>query len=440
MSFLDYTGGMQRTLVAGLKAWKTKKKRYPLIVYGARQVGKTWLINEFGRTEYENTAYVNFETNRRIASFFDDDISPKRLLSLIAGALGQKIKSGKTLLFFDEIQSCERALTSLKYFCEEAPHIHIIAAGSLLGIALNRETYSFPVGKVESLTLHPLNFEEFLFALGKAGLCREIRNCYTDDTAMPRGLHNELMEFYKIYLLTGGMPRVIDAYIQSGELLETRVIQNEIMNNYIADMAKYALPPESIKIRACYDSIPVQLAKDNKKFQYKVVKSGGSAALFGTAIEWLHFSGVVLKSQRIAHAEIPLPVYAEPGSFKLYMGDTGMLTMKARLETGTILSPLETNNRFMGAVAENYVAQALAASGHPLCYWQSDNTAEIDFLLQRDGAVIPVEVKAGMHTKSRSLSVFTEKHKTPYAIRISAKNFGFENGVKSVPLYAVFCI
>jgi predicted AAA+ superfamily ATPase len=431
---------MERTLLSALRAWKTKKERYPLIVYGARQVGKTWLIKEFGKAVYQNTVYVNLENNRRIASLFDDDLSPKRLLPLIGAMVNQKIEPGKTLLFLDEIQCCERALTSLKYFCEEAPEIHVIAAGSLLGIVLNREKYSFPVGKVESLTLYPMNFEEFLGAKGKASLCAEIRRCYAGNEIMPQGLHNELMELYKIYLVSGGMPRVVDSYIQNRELLETRTLQNEIMNNYIADMAKYASAPETIIIRACYDSIPVQLAKDNKKFQYKVVKSGGSAALFGTAIEWLNFSGIVLKTQRITHAEIPPAVHVDLSSFKLYMGDTGMLTMKAGLDTLTILSPLETNNRFMGAVTENYVASELTANGHPLYYWQSDDTAEVDFLLQREGGIIPVEVKAGIHTKSRSLSVFTERYKTPYAIRISAKNFGFENNIKSVPLYAVFCV
>jgi predicted AAA+ superfamily ATPase len=431
---------MERTLSGSLEQWKTKKNRYPLIVYGARQVGKTYLINEFGKTRYKNLVYVNFETDRRIASFFDDDISPKRLLTLIGGAVNQKIESSGTLLFFDEIQSCERALTSLKYFREAAPRIHVIAAGSLLGIAVNREQFSFPVGNVESLTLYPLTFDEFLSALGKEQSCAEIRSCYDSNQAMPRGLHRELMELYKIYLITGGMPRVVNTFAQNHDLSEIRTIQHEIMNNYIADMAKYASTGDSVKIKACYNSIPAQLAKENKKFQYKVVRSGGSAALFGMAIEWLNFAGIALKCQRITHAEAPLAVYADPGSFKLYMGDTGMLTMKAGIETGMILSPLELETRFMGAVAENYSAAALAASGHPLYYWQSDNTAEVDFLLQKDGRVIPVEVKAGVHTKSRSLSVFKEKYKSEYAIRISGRNFGFERGIKSVPLYAVFCI
>jgi predicted AAA+ superfamily ATPase len=427
-------------MAESLKKWKAKKGRLPLIVYGARQTGKTWLVNEFGRTEYDNLVYINFENDRRIASFFDDNISPKRLLPLISAALNQKIEAGKTLLFFDEVQSCERALTSLKYFCEEAPQIHVVAAGSLLGIAVNRENSSFPVGKVESLTLYPMTFDEFLAALGREALIPEIRSCYAKDEAMPRGLHDELMELYKLYLITGGMPAVVGDYIQNRNLAGVRSIQNEIMNNYIADMAKYALSAESVKIRACYDSIPMQLAKDNRKFQYKVVKSGGSAALFGVSIEWLRFSGIALRCQKVANAEMPLAVHADLGSFKLYMSDTGMLTQKSGLEAGLILSPLETHSRFMGAVAENYTAAALTASGHPLYYWQSDNTAEIDFLLQKDGRVVPIEVKAGPHIKSRSLSVFRERYKSELAIRISAKNFGFENGIKSVPLYAVFCI
>jgi predicted AAA+ superfamily ATPase len=403
-------------------------------------VGKTYLINEFGRANYRNLVYINFETNRRLASFFDDDISPRRILSLIASAVNQKIENDRTLLFFDEIQSCERALTSLKYFCEEAPGVHIIAAGSLLGIAVNRGSYSFPVGKVESRTLYPMTFDEFLLALDREALCAEIRSCYASDRAMPRGLHDELMELYRFYLVSGGMPAVVNSFIVHRELTEARTIQNEIMNNYIADMVKYADAGDSVKIRACYNSIPAQLAKENKKFQYKVVKTGGSAALFGMAIEWLHFAGVVLKCQRLNTVEMPLAVYADPGSFKLYMGDTGMLTMKAGLEAGTILSPLEPDNRFMGAVAENYTAAALTASGHPLYYWQSGNTAEIDFVLQKDGAVIPLEVKAGTNTKSRSFSVFAGKYHPPWSIRVSAKNFGFENGIKSVPLYAAFCI
>jgi predicted AAA+ superfamily ATPase len=409
-------------------------------VHGARQVGKTYLVNEFSGAEYASTLYINFENNQRVASFFDEDISPERILSLLEGVFGEKILPGKTLLFFDEIQACERALTALKYFYEEAPDIHIIAAGSLLGVALNREKYSFPVGKVESLMLYPLDFEEFLWALGRESWCAEIRTCYDGNQKMPRGLHSGLLELYKIYLITGGMPRAVNEYAENKTLVRVSDIQNEIMNNYIADMSKYATAADGVKIRACYNSIPNQLAKDNKKFQYKVVRAGGSAAIFGIAVEWLNFAGIVYKCDKLNHAAIPLAVYTEQGSFKLYMGDVGMLTMKSNFPQNMVLSPLDIDNSFLGALAENYVAAMLAASGHSLYYWQSDNTAEVDFVIQKEDKIIPVEVKAGLHTKSRSLSVFFEKYKPEYAIRISAKIFGFENNIKSVPLYAVFCI
>ncbi|GHU97110.1 ATPase [Spirochaetia bacterium] len=431
---------MERKLFSTLGAWKTKRGRQPLIVQGARQVGKTWLIQEFGRREFKNTIYIDFEKNKRVASFFEEDITPERIVRYLEGEFGEEVVSGQTLLFFDEIQSCERALTSLKYFCDETPDIPVIAAGSLLGVALNREQYSFPVGKVETLHLLPLDFEEFLWALGKQWLCAEIRLSYEGDKKMPLALHNELLELYKLFLITGGMPKVVSVYTEEQRLVNVAVIQNEIMNNYIADMAKYASPQESVKIRACYNSIPNQLAKDNKKFQYKVVKSGGSAAIFGASIEWLNFAGVVLKCDKVDHPHLPLAVHTEPGSFKLYMADVGMLTMKAALPQGMILSNLEVDNTFLGALAENYVAVSLNARGYLLYYWQSGNTAEMDFIIQKDEQIIPVEVKAGTHVKSRSLSVFGAQYGYDYAIRISTKNFGFENRIKSVPLYAVFCM
>lgn len=431
---------MERKLFSTLGLWKTKKGRRPLIVQGARQVGKTWLIQEFGRREFKKLIYIDFEKNKRAASFFAEDISPEKIIRYLEGEFGEAIVPGETLLFFDEIQACERALTSLKYFCDEAPDIPVIAAGSLLGVALNREQYSFPVGKVETLHLLPLDFEEFLWALGKKWLCAEIRGAYEQDKKIPQALHSELLELYKLFLIIGGMPGVVSIYAEDQRLVNVSVIQNEIMNNYIADMAKYASPPESVKIRACYNSIPNQLAKDNKKFQYKVVKSGGSAAIFGASIEWLNFAAVVLKCNKLTDPRLPLAVYTEPANFKLYMADVGMLTMKSALPQGMILSNLEVDNTFLGALAENYVAISLNALGYPLYYWQSDNTAEVDFVIQKDGRIIPVEVKAGIHVKSRSLSVFAEKYSYDYAVRISAKNFGFENRIKSVPLYAVFCM
>ena len=341
-------------------------------------------------------------------------------------------------MILDEIQSCERALTSLKYFCEETPEYHIVAAGSLLGVAINRQRYSFPVGKVETITLYPLDFEEFLWARGKEFLCEEIHGAYGVMEPLPEALHQEAIELYREYLLIGGMPACLNAFLSSGSFLDVPLVQNEILDNYIADMAKYASNTDSVKIRACYNSIPAQLAKDNKKFQYKVVQKGGSAALFGASIEWLNLAGVVLKCQRISQAYEPIAVYADLSAFKLYMGDVGLLTMKSGISQQTVLSG--EGNTFMGAVTENYVAQQLVAKGYDLYYWESGSTAELDFVLQKDNQIIGIEVKKGEHVRSRSLGVFASSYKSAYAVRLSIKNFGEKDGLKAVPLYAAFCV
>ena len=382
--------------------------------------------------------YINLETNLTIASYFNDNIAPERLLRYLEASTGERIIPGETLIIFDEIQSCERALTALKYFCEETPEFHIAAAGSLLGVAINRQHYSFPVGKVETITLYPLDFEEYLWARGKELLCGEIRTAYETMEPLPDALHQEAIELYREYLIIGGMPACINAFLKSGSFLDVPLVQNEILDNYIADMAKYASNTDSVKIRACYNSIPAQLAKDNKKFQYKVVQKGGSATLFGASIEWLNLAGVVLKCQRINQAFEPIAVYADLSAFKLYMGDVGLLTMKSGLSQQTVLSG--EGNTFMGAVTENYVAQQLAAKGYDLYYWESSSTAELDFVLQKGNQIIGIEVKKGEHVRSRSLSVFVDSYKPAYSIRLSLKNFGEKDGLKSVPLYAAFCI
>lgn len=421
--------------------WKEKgAARKPLIIHGARQVGKTYTINEFGRLYYTSVVYVNFETNRTVASYFEGDISPERIIRYLEASFETEILPEKTLIIFDEIQLCERALTSLKYFCEMANEYHIISAGSLLGVAINREKYSFPVGKIEMKTLYPLDFEEFLWAIGKDRLCFEIKNSYETDTALPENLHTMALELYKIYLIVGGMPSSVVEYAKKGKLISVSDIQNDILNSYISDMAKYATNTESVKIRAAYNSIPTQLAKENKKFQYKLVQKGSTATIFGVAIDWLNASGIVLKCTKIEHGFMPLTAYQDFSSFKLYMSDVGLLTVKSGISQQMILSPIDTNNTFSGAITENYVAQALQTNGYNLYYWESKSIAEIDFVIQKDNLIIPIEVKAGTNTRSRSLAVYLSKYKTDYAIRISAKNFGFENGIKSVPLYSVFLI
>ena len=269
-------------------------------------------------------------------------------------------------------------------------------------------------------------------------LCEEIHHAYDKMESLPEALHQEAIELYREYLIVGGMPACINEFLKKGSFLDVQMIQNGILDNYIADMAKYASNTDSVKIRACYNSIPAQLAKDNKKFQYKIVQKGGTATIFGAAIEWLNLAGVVLKCQRISDAYEPISVYADLSAFKLYMGDVGLLTMKSGISQQTVLSG--EGNLFMGAVTENYVAQQLVAKGYSLYYWESKSIAELDFVLQKENQIIGVEVKKGEHVRSRSLSVFVEAYQPSFSIRFSLKNFGQKEGLKSVPLYAVFCV
>lgn len=430
---------MRRKLEEKLVQWKDRSEgRMPLLLYGARQVGKTYLLAELGEKHFANTVYINLETNPAVASYFADDISPERLIRFLETTVNQEIIPGKTLIIFDEIQSCERALTSLKYFCESAPEYHVAAAGSLLGVVINREHYSFPVGKVESMTLFPLDFEEFLWAMGEERLAQEIRRCFSLLEPMAEVLHQKAIELYRYYLIVGGMPACVELFKRTGKLVLIPTSQNEILNNYIADMAKYAGAADTVKIRACFNSIPAQLAKENKKFQYKVVQKGGSASLFGVSIDWLTQAGIVLKCQKLEQAMNPIPVYVDLSSFKLYMSDVGLLVMKSGLPQQSVLTG--EANLFMGSVAENYVAQALAANGHSLYYWTSEHTAELDFVLQKGRDIIGIEVKKGTKVKSKSINVFSQRYHPAYCIRFSEKNFGKTDNLWSVPLYGAFCV
>lgn len=423
-----------------LIAWKEKKNRMPLIVHGARQVGKTYIVNEFGKDNYDNIIYVNFETNVDILKDFEMKITPEFLISRMELFFGEKIKKGKTLIFFDEIQASERALTSLKYFCEDAPEYHVIAAGSLLGVAINRDKFSFPVGKVDMMILYTMDMNEFLWALDKESLVEEIRRCYKRNEEMAPSLHNLCLELYKTYLIVGGMPNAIERYLDESKIIDSIDVKNGILNSYIADMSKYTSRTEATKVRASYDSIPSQLAKKNKKFQYKVVQKGGTASIFGPSLSWLESAGIILKCHKIEHGYMPPRAYRDLSSFKLYMSDVGLLTMKSGVSLHSIISGDTRNFTFIGAITENYVAQGLTSNGHDLHYWTSKDTAEIDFIIQDDDLIIPIEVKSGTNTRSRSLNVYHKKYNPKYSIRVSAKNFGFENDIKSVPLYAVFCI
>lgn len=430
---------MKRKITGQLIEWKNSSVRKPLILNGARQVGKTFILREFGRENYKNTVYVNLESNGTVASMFNDDISPSKLIKYLEAETGERILPNETLIILDEIQSCERAVTSLKYFCEEAPDYHIAAAGSLLGVAINRNQTSFPVGKVNVLRLFPLDFEEFLTATGNDLLIDEITECYTQMSPINEGLHQKALDLYHDYLIIGGMPEAVKAFIETNSYIDASLVQSSIIDNYTADMAKYASNSEAVKIRACYNSIPAQLAKDNKKFQYKVVQKGGSSSIFGASLEWLKQAGVILECQRVDQGTMPLPVYADQTSFKIYMSDVGLLVNKSQMSVNTIITG--ESNIFMGAVTENYIAQQLAAKNYPLYYWTVANSqAELDFVLQKNDKIYAIEVKKGEHVRSRSLSVFKQKYSPDYAIRFSQKNFGKTEEVISIPLYAAFLL
>lgn len=430
---------MKRKITQQLVEWKNSSARKPLILNGARQVGKTFILREFGRENYKNTVYVNLESNGMVASMFNDDISPSKLIKYLEAETGERILPNETLIILDEIQSCARAVTSLKYFCEEAPEYHIAAAGSLLGVAINRNQTSFPVGKVNVLRLYPLDFEEFLTAMGNDLLIDEITECYTQMSPMNEGLHQKALDLYHDYLIIGGMPEAVKAFIETNSYIDASLVQSSIIDSYTADMAKYASNSEAVKIRACYNSIPAQLAKDNKKFQYKVVQKGGSSSIFGASLEWLKQAGVILECQRVDQGTMPLPVYADQTSFKIYMSDVGLLVNKSQMSVNTIITG--ESNIFMGAVTENYIAQQLAAKNYPLYYWTVANSqAELDFVLQKNDKIYAIEVKKGEHVRSRSLSVFKQKYSPDYAIRFSQKNFGKTEDIISIPLYAAFLL
>lgn len=430
---------MERKITRKLVDWMNNPKKMPLLIYGARQVGKTYAALTLGKQHYKNTVYFNLEGSSEISAIFERDLNPERIIRELAAKSGQSIFKGDTLIIFDEIQSCERALTSLKYFCEEAPQYHIIAAGSLLGVALNREKYSFPVGKVEMLTLYPLDFEEFLWATGNENICGLIKDCY--DNFSPFSLHDTAIDLYKTYLVVGGMPRAVTEYVDTQDFDFVMAAQKSLNDAYIADMAKYATPQETTKIMAAWASVPAQLAKENHKFQYKVIKSGARAYEYETPLDWLKTAGIINKCIRITEGKMPLSAYTENDSFKIYMVDTGLLCSKFDIAANVVLNSPISYNGFKGALAENYIMQALVSNGISPYYWSSPGKAELDFVFQdRQGNIIPLEGKSADNVRAKSLKMFISLYQPPYAIRVSAKNFGYENGIKSIPLYALFCL
>ena len=430
---------MERKIYKELLAWKNSTDRKPLILQGARQVGKTYIVNYFAGKEYSNSVYCNFEKDDGLPDFFKD-LTPEKIIRKLSLYKRKEIFQENTLIIFDEIQACPEAITSLKYFNEEANGYHIIALGSLLGVSVNRGNFSFPVGKVQFMTLYPLDFEEYLMARGEDGLIELIRECYERNTPLDSAFHERALEYYKEYLFVGGMPEAVEEYGKNHNPELVRIIQQTILESYQNDMGKYNRQSEIPKTRIVYKNISTQLAKENRKFQYKSIKQGGRASEFENAIEWLCLAGIASQNYRIEQIMLPLNAYRSLTDFKFYMNDVGLCGASQDIHYEDIVGENPMLDNFKGGLAENYVFNQLTENGLSLYYWTSGCQAEVDFITRIGEDIIPIEVKAKVNNRARNLGVYVERYKPSYAIRISQKNFGFENGMKSVPLYATFCI
>ena len=428
---------MDRLAYKNLVEWKASLLRKPLIMYGARQVGKTWLLKEFGQREYKNTLYINFDTDRNIHSLFGDNISPQAIIRGLENHYNERIDPPNTLLVFDEIQECQRAKDSLKYFNEDARQYHIASAGSFLGIAGGK----FPVGQVNELTLYPLSFGEFLRATGRNLLAETLQK---NDIPLIDASHETLTEKIKEYYFCGGMPEAVNTFANTGSFIEVRRIQEVILNNYKNDFSKHINAVNIPKVRMLWDSIPVHLGKEKKKFIYREIKTGGRASEFENAMNWLVSTGLVYKIDRITTPGIPLSAYEEREHFKIFMLDVGLLGAKAGLNDTVLLSGNKTEfTIFKGALAEQFALQELKAASStstsfPIFYWGSESgKAEVDFIIQYKNEIIPIEVKSSINTKSQSLSVYMEKYRPDHAVRISLKKCSQAGGLLSLPLYLI---
>ena len=426
---------MERIAMHELISWKNRPGRKPLIVRGARQVGKTWLIKEFGKNEYAQTVYVNFESSKLLKTLFVDDFDIHRIITALQIESGIQINPNNTLIIFDEVQEAEGALTSLKYFSENAPQYQIIAAGSLLGLAFHKRT-SFPVGKVEFLNLNPLNFSEFLMALDKQPLLELLTS---RDWVLIRSFKEKYIQLLRQYYYIGGMPEAVLSYSIQNDFRDVRSIQKRILSAYEQDFSKHA-PNEIVpRIRMLWNSIPAQLAKENRKFIYGAVKAGSRAKDYELALAWLINSGLVHKVCRVSKPGIPLKAYEDYGAFKLFITDVGLLGAMGDIDVRTLIEGNVIFEEFKGALTEQFVLQQLTTIPDlVIYYWSAErSTAEIDFLVQHSGRVIPIEVKAEENLQAKSLKVFCQKYSTELAIRTSMSDFRKEDWLTNLPLYAI---
>jgi predicted AAA+ superfamily ATPase len=426
---------MKRDRFVELILWKENQRRKPLILRGARQTGKTWLLKEFGRTHFRELVYVNFEEASNMQSIFKYDFDITRIITALQIYSQTVISPEDTLIVFDEIQSAENGITSLKYFCENAPQYYLIAAGSLLGMGLHSKE-SFPVGKVDFMDLRPMTFSEFLMALKEDGLAETIRK---NDWANLSLFHNKLIEYLKYYLYVGGMPEVVKVFSETRDWEQVRKVQFQILNSYEADFSKHT-PMEIVpRVRMVWQSIPSQLAKENKKFVYGVIREGARAKDFEIAIQWLVDCGLVIKIHRVSKPGIPLIAYQDLSVFKLFLHDVGLLGAMAGIHINVLLNGDAVFTEFKGALTEQYVMQQLRIdSNRYIGYWTNErSTSEVDFIVQDKGHIIPFEVKSGENLRAKSYRLFCEKYTPERAIRTTLTPYRKEDWMTSIPLYGI---
>lgn len=427
---------MERFVLQRLKEWKERKDRKPLIVNGARQVGKTWALREFAKREYAKEAYIICRKNELVEQVFKQDFNVERILLSLSAIIHVDITPGDTLIILDEVQEIPEAIEALKYFCENAPEYHIAVAGSLLGVALHAGI-SFPVGKVQTMRLFPMDFEEFLMAMGEEQL---LKLMHSHDYELMNAFHEKLKDLLRQYYYVGGMPEVVKAFVENKLLNQVRSLQNEILSNYASDFSKHAPSQEVPRIDMVWQSILGQLSKENKKFVYGVLKKGGRAKEFELAIQWLVDAGLVYKITKVSKPELPLKFYEDLSAFKLYLCDCGLMGAMADTPAKEVLLGDTIFTEYKGAFSEQYVLQQLLATGLQHVYYYSSDTSrmEMDFLIQRDGVLLPIEVKGGTSVKATSLHHYLMEHPDISAIRYSMLPYRQQANITNMPLYGVF--
>ena len=426
---------MYREILEDLKEWKDKPGRKPLLLTGVRQCGKTYIIEEFARENFKSYVRINFEESEKLSAIFDYDFDVRRIVAELELNCRTRIVPGETCVFFDEIQECPRAITSLKYFCENMRELHLICAGSLLGVAIKNQQLSFPVGKVNRLELHPMNLREFVIAKGRDDLIRVFEN-WPADREIPDLYSVPMKKLLKEFYVVGGMPEAVKTWVETGNIEDVEEVLSGILKDYADDFSKHAPEEEVIKMRWIWDSIPVQLARENRKFMFSHVREGKRAAYLEDALQWLVDAGLVVRLHLVENPELPLSGFANKSYFKVYLCDVGLLRVKSKVDAGTVFDETPSYISFKGAFAENYVLNELVSSRKEPYFWHSGNTAEVDFIYEDKGEIVPVEVKSVENTQAKSYKLFCQKYRPGTGFKLSQKNIA-ENNVEGTKTYSI---